>query len=65
MGRDEKITLSVSEAAAVLGVSRPTVYRLIRQSDFPVFRVGTRQLISRSGLETWVERQIKKENCDG
>lgn len=37
---NEKITLSVTEAAAVLGVSRPTVYQLIHRSDFPAFKVG-------------------------
>ena len=54
---NEKIGLSVTEAAALLGVSRPTVYELINRADFPSFRIGTRRVISRAGLERWVEEQ--------
>ena len=53
----EKMTLSVSDAAVVLGVSRPSVYRLIRSEGFPVFKIGTRTLISRAGLSEWIEKQ--------
>lgn len=58
---DEKIALSVTEASATLGVSRPTLYRLIHRDDFPSFRVGGRVLISRDGLAQWVETQTTKE----
>lgn len=53
----EKIALTVPEAAELLGVSRPTVYQLMRAEDFPAFKVGRRTLISRSGLADWVEAQ--------
>jgi excisionase family DNA binding protein len=53
----EKIALSVAEAAEALGVSKPTVYELIHRDDFPSFKIGARQLISRSGLEAWVQAQ--------
>lgn len=56
---DDKLTLSVTETAEILGVSRPTVYTLIHRDDFPSFRVGRRTLISRTGLEKWVEEQHK------
>ncbi len=52
-----KLTLSVTETAALLGVSRPTVYTLIRREDFPAFKVGSRTLIPYSGLVAWVEKQ--------
>lgn len=55
--RNDKLGLSVTEAAALLGVSRPTVYELINREDFPSFRIGTRRVISRAGLERWVEAQ--------
>ena len=52
-----KLTLSVTETADLLGVSRPTVYTLIRREDFPAFKVGSRTLIPYSGLVAWVEKQ--------
>lgn len=57
MSAPDKIAFSVSEVAEVLGISRPTVYRLIQRDDFPTFKVGARTLISRSGLERWVQEQ--------
>lgn len=56
----EKIALSVAEAAEALGVSKPVIYTLIHRADFPSFKIGTRQLISRSGLEAWVQAQAAK-----
>lgn len=52
-----KVTLSVAETAAALGVSRPTVYQLLKRADFPVLRVGGRTLVSADGLCSWVEAQ--------
>ena len=56
---NEKIAYSVTEAARLLGVSRPTMYQLIKQPGFPVFKVGARILVSRSGLANWIEQQTK------
>lgn len=55
--KTERVALTVTEAAAALGVSRPTVYKLLRRADFPGFRVGSRQLVSREGLARWVAEQ--------
>ena len=54
-----KITLNVSETAAALGLSRPTVYKLCKREDFPALRVGNRTLISKAGLVRWVEQQAE------
>lgn len=59
---NEKIALSVSEAADLLGVSRPTVYTLIHRADFPAFKIGRRTVISRIGLEEWVQSQTVQHN---
>lgn len=61
MTTNDKITVSVTEAAQLLGLSRPTVYKLIHRGDFPVLRVGTRTLIHRTRLEEWAERQMEKQ----
>ena len=54
---DNRVTLSVAETAAALGVSRPTIYALMRKQGFPAFRVGGRTLVSVDGLRAWVEAQ--------
>lgn len=57
----DKLTYSPTETAQVLGVSRPTVYALLRRTDFPSFKVGSRTLVSAEGLRAWVEQQSRKE----
>lgn len=55
----DKLAYSVAETAQVLGVSRPTVYALMKQSGFPVFQIGGRKLISVDGLRNWVRNQTE------
>lgn len=60
----EKIALSVTEAAAALGVSRPTMYEIIRRDDFDAaFKVGTRTLISKTRLEEWAQRKAEESRA--
>ena len=54
-----KLTYSPTETAQVLGVSRPTVYQLMKRADFPAFKVGSRTLVSAEGLRAWVEAQVE------
>ena len=61
MTSTERMTLTISETARELNLSRPTVYRLIEREDFPALRVGKRVLVSRSGLRDWIARQAGKE----
>lgn len=58
----EKMALSVSEAAKLLGVCPKSVYQLCHAEGFPAFRVGGRTVISRVGLERWVQDQAEKQN---
>ncbi len=58
----EPLAVGTTEAARLLGVSRPTLYQLLNQADFPSFRVGRRVLISVSGLDVWIKQQAAKED---
>lgn len=55
----DKLAYSITEAAQVLGVSRPTVYALIKTPGFPVFQIGGRKLVSVEGLRDWVRNQAE------
>lgn len=67
MEMTDRVTLSVAETAAALGVSRPTVYNLLHRQDFPAFKVGGRTLVSAEGLREWVAAQagVGGEKSDG
>lgn len=53
----EPLAVGTTEAARLLGVSRPTLYQLLNRQDFPSFRVGNRVLISVAGLQAWIDQQ--------
>jgi excisionase family DNA binding protein len=46
----EPLAYSVKDAAAVLGVSRSTVYELIASGELPSTKLGNRRLIRRQAL---------------
>ena len=52
-----KLTLTVAEAATMLGVSLPTAYALVHSAGFPAFTIGRRLLVSKQGLEHWIAEQ--------
>ena len=55
---EKKLTVTVSEMAALLGVSRPTAYQILKREDFhAAFKVGARTLISLVALEEWIASQ--------
>lgn len=50
-----RLTYSVPEAAEVLGVSAPTVYRMIAAGEIPHRRLRGRVVIVRATLHRWLE----------
>lgn len=56
----QKLTLSVAEAAKVVGISDRYMYDLVKTEGFPTIRVGKRLLVSAKGLERWLEEQAEK-----
>lgn len=56
----EKLTLSVPEAAEVIGVSPSKMYEVVKIQGFPLVKLGKRLLVSRKGLERWIEEQAQR-----
>ena len=54
---NERLTMSVAEAAQQLGICTKSVYTLTHRQDFPTIKIGRRTRISREGLAEWVRRQ--------
>ena len=53
----ERATLTVPEAAKVLGVSRPTMYDLANSEGFPTIHLGRKLVILREGFELWMREK--------
>jgi excisionase family DNA binding protein len=48
--------LSINEVAGLLGISRPTVYALIRRGDLIPIRVGERARFEPADVRAYLER---------
>jgi excisionase family DNA binding protein len=49
------MTVSVEEAAGLLGISRALAYELVRRGELPRLRLGRRVVIPRKALREFVE----------
>lgn len=56
-GNGSALLLTVEETAALLNVSRNTIYSLIREGTIPHVRLGRSIRVPRFGLERWVADQ--------
>lgn len=56
----EPVAVNMTQAAQLLGVSRPTVYRLAKMPGFPVVHFGgcTRVLVD--DLRAWARQQAQE-----
>ncbi len=58
--KDNSMAMSVEQMADELAIGRNVAYQIIRQPGFPSFMIGRRVLISRKGLQSWIDEQCKK-----
>ena len=52
----EKLTLSVQEAADLIGISKPKMFELLRSGEIPCKRIGKKILISHQMLVDWINQ---------
>ena len=58
LGRNQKETLSIKEAATYSGIGHETIRALVnkKNSDFPFFIIFKKVIIKRSLLDEWLEK---------
>jgi len=59
MTADDRLTLSVPEAARLLGIGRGLAYELVRQGKLPALRLGRRLLVPRVALMRLLAGDLK------
>ena len=62
---DAKVTLSVAEAAKMVGISKPKMYEIVRAGKLRTVKIGKKILISRQSLLDWIRKGDSngKEAC--
>lgn len=53
------LSVSVEDAARIVGYSRSGVYELIASGHLRAFKLGRRRLILMTELKAWIERAAK------
>jgi excisionase family DNA binding protein len=54
IGDEQRVTYSVDEVAAILGISRSAVYDCIARGEIPAKRLGRRIVVVRVVLDTFL-----------
>lgn len=57
MTNSNKSVFNLKEAAAYLGISIPTLVRLLGSGVIPYRRIGQRWLIARAALDDWLNKK--------
>ena len=52
--------LNAETAAKLLGISISSMYELMHEKGFPVLKIGSRLVVPREKLLTWVEQNVGK-----
>lgn len=52
-----RLTISLPEAAKLLGISKNLIYQIANRGDFPTLTLGGRKVVSLIGLVEWTESQ--------
>ena len=53
--------VSVSEVAAVLGISQAGAYELVRTDGFPSLKVGSRIVVPKEKFIEWIDENTAKK----
>lgn len=54
--------MPVRDLEIYLGIGRKKAYELVNSKGFPAFRIGRKVLISRDGLEKWIQEQQDRKD---
>ena len=52
----EKRCYTVKEIQDILGISRPTVYELLKKNEFRWIQIGTKSRISKKSSDGWLDK---------
>lgn len=62
---DLPLFLNATDLMHLLGLSRTTVYYMLRAKDFPTIVIGNRRMVRKEKLFQWIEdhENVTGENC--
>ena len=58
---DDKLVLTIEEAARLLKIGRTCAYEAARRGELPILRMGRRMLVPKAALERLLEGKTESE----
>ncbi len=55
---ENKRCYTVKEIQGILGISRPTVYELLKKNEFRWVQIGTKYRISKASFDEWLDKKL-------
>ncbi len=55
----EKRCYTVKEVQEMLGISRPTVYELLKKNEFRWIQIGNKYRISKKSFDEWLDQKVR------
>jgi excisionase family DNA binding protein len=52
---EQSLTVTIRQAATILGISTSAAYEFARRGDIPTFKLGARVLVSRKRLQEMID----------
>lgn len=56
---EDKRCYTVKELQMILGISRPTVYDLLKRNEFRWIQIGTKYRISKKSFDEWLDQKLE------
>lgn len=54
-----KLTISIPDAARLMGVGKNRVYEMAKSGQIPVLKIGNRYIIPKANFEAWLTEQAE------
>ena len=58
---EEKRCYTVKELQEILGISRPTVYELLKRNEFRLIQIGPKYRISKKSFDDWLDKKMENQ----
>lgn len=56
---EDKRCYTVKELQEILGISRPTVYELLKRNEFRWIQIGSSYRISKKSFDEWLDHKME------
>ncbi|MGL4654891.1 MAG: helix-turn-helix domain-containing protein [Sarcina sp.] len=58
---EDRLLITPSETQKILGIGRNTLYRILKDADFPSIRIENKFYVNKLGLQKWIDERCRNK----